>query len=161
MSVIKKCTPIIALCCVISSPVIARDITDLVDDRQWSSAYRGGSGGDSFDMKNDLPNYFDTRVTSVKVRHDSRIDAVQFYWDYDNGSKSASSTYYGGSGGSESSFSLSDDEYIAKVKIWGTDSDWDEGHVGRISFTTSDGDIYDYGGSSENLHEWESFIVHK
>ena len=56
---------------------------------------------------------------------------------------------------------LSDDEYIAKVKIWGTDSDWDEGHVGRISFTTSDGDIYDYGGSSENLHEWESFIVHK
>lgn len=157
MKTINKSVPIFALCCVMSTQVIARDITDLVNDREWSSSYRGGTGGSSFDMKNKIPNSFDAHVSKVTVRHGERVDAIKFEWDYDSGAKSASSESYGGSGGNVSSFRLSDDEYIVKVKVWGTDSDWNEGRVGRISFTTSDGDIYDYGGTSKNLQQWGTF----
>lgn len=157
MKAINKSVPILALCCAMSTQVIARDVTDLVDDREWLSAYRGGTGGSSFDMKNDLPNSFDTHVSKVTVRHGERIDAVKFDWDYDSGSKSASSESYGGDGGNASSFTLSDDESIVKVKVWGTDSDWNEGRIGRISFTTSEGDVYDYGGTSKSLQQWGIF----
>lgn len=157
MNKIYQRLSVIALCCGLLSPSYARDVTDIVDDRQWSSQYRGGTGGSNFNMKNDLPNYFDTRVTKVAVRHGSRIDAVKFYWDYNSDNSATSSDFYGGSGGNLSSFSLSDDEHIVKIKIWGTDSDSDEGRVGRISFTTSDGDVYDYGSTAKNLKQWGAF----
>ena len=90
------------------SAFAARDVTDLVNDREVSSVTRGGSGGGSFNMKNEIPKYFDARVTKVKVRHNTRINAVQFTWEYQNGTKTKKSTYYGGTGGTESSFTPSD-----------------------------------------------------
>jgi len=131
----------------------ARDVTDLVNDREVSSDYRGGNGGSGFSMENEIPKYFDARVTKVKVRHNERIDAIQFEWEYENGTKTKKSTFYGGSGGTESSFTLSDGEFINKIKIWGTDSSASSGRVGRISFTTSEGKVYDYGETSNNLQQ--------
>lgn len=135
----------------------ARDVTDLVNDREVSSATRGGSGGGSFNMKNEIPKYFDARVTKVKVRHNTRINAVQFTWEYKNGTKTKKSTYYGGTGGTESSFTLSDGEYINKIKIWGTESNSSKGRVGRISFTTSKGKVYDYGETADSLQQWGKY----
>ena len=148
---------IIGLSAVSHIAFAARDVTDLVNDREVSSDYRGGSGGSSFNMKNDIPKYFDARVTKVRVRHDERVDAVQFVWEYNNGAKTKTSPYYGGTGGKESSFTLSDGEIINKIKIWGTDSSASKGRVGRISFTTSKGKVYDYGGESKNLQQWGAY----
>jgi len=133
--------------------VFARDVTALVNDREVSSDYRGGNGGSSFSMKNEIPKYFDARVKKVRVRHNHRIDAVQFEWEYQNGTKTKKSSYYGGTGGKESSFTLSDGEFINKIKIWGTDSKASSGRVGRIAFTTSKGKVYDYGDTANNLQQ--------
>ena len=136
-----------------SQSVFARNVTDLVNDRELSSAYRGGTGGTYFTMKSEIPQYFDARVTKVRIRHNSRIDAVQFELEYNNGTQTKKSSYYGGTGGTESSFTLSDGEFINKIKIWGTDSSASSGRVGRISFTTSKGNVYDYGQTANNLQQ--------
>jgi hypothetical protein len=132
----------------------ARDVDDIVDDWWTSTAYRGGTGGSGFDMYDDLPDYFDTHVYKVQVRHGERIDAIKFYWDYKGGTKTTSSEYYGGGGGSQSSFSLSDDEFIRKIEICSSDSDWDEGRVGYIKFWTTDGNKYSYGDTAKNCNTW-------
>jgi len=133
--------------------VFARDVTDLVKDREVVSATRGGTGGGSFSMINEIPKYFDARVKKVRIRHQTRINAVQFEWEYNNGSKTKKSTYWGGTGGKESSFTLSDGEFINKIKMWGTESNGSKGRVGRIEFTTSKGKVYDYGETSGNLQQ--------
>lgn len=138
---------------------LARDVTDIVDDWWKSTAYRGGSGGDTFRMwsNGDIPEYFDTHVYKVRVRHGERIDGFQFLYDYNGASQTKSSNTFGGSGGSWSSFTLDDDEYIKKVKACTTSSTWDEGRIGYLKFWTSDGDTYAYGDTASNCKTWGGY----
>lgn len=150
---VKK-VPLIAVCIGLGTPGLsfARDVDDIVNDWWKSTSYLGANGGSSFDMlSDDIPSFFDAHVYKVLVRHGSRIDAIKFNWDYKGESKTTSSEYYGGSGGSQSSFTLDDNEYIRKIKIC---DNGEHDRVGYIKFWTNFGNYYDFGDTQNTCRTW-------
>jgi len=101
------------------------------------STQYGGTGGDAF--ADDLTEI--CRLSSVTVRHGSRVDAIQSTWVLPDGS-TVTGTQHGGTGGSASSFDLEDGEYINRIELRSGSA------VDSLTFYTSSGNKYGpYGGS--------------
>jgi hypothetical protein len=106
-----------------------------------SSVY-GGDGGAPF--TDDLTQI--CRLVQVIIRHGSRIDAITSVWVLPNGTE-VTGTRHGGTGGTESSFTLEKDEYINRIELRSGSE------VDALTFFTDTGNKYGpYGGSGGSEH---------
>ena len=101
-----------------------------------SSVY-GGSGGEAF--TDDLTQI--CRLAQVVVRHGSRIDAITSVWQLPDGTL-VTGKRHGGTGGTESSFTLEKDESINRIELRSGSE------VDALTFFTDTGNKYGpFGGS--------------
>jgi hypothetical protein len=106
-----------------------------------SSVY-GGDGGSPF--TDDLTQV--CRLAGMVVRHGSRIDAITSIWELPDGSQ-VTGTRHGGTGGSESSFTLEKDEYINRIELRSGSE------VDSLTFFTDTGNKFGpFGGSGGGDH---------
>jgi hypothetical protein len=106
-----------------------------------SSVY-GGDGGSPY--TDDLTQI--CRLAQVIIRHGSRIDAIASVWELPNGTL-VTGTRHGGTGGTESSFTLDKGEYINRIELRSGRE------VDALTFYTDAGNKYGpYGGSGGDAH---------